>query len=290
MNRTSHSSPHGSAPHHRRFHACRTSVMRLLFAVFLGMLLLLSQMLLMLTLSRMPGAPQGFDKLLPQMAKPKLQLGTMGFTYICTLLGSLVLFPRLWHRSFSLGLSWNADAAKKYALRLIPTAIVLSLGVQALQSLIAPSKSAPIEDFFTTQSDVWLMTFFGTLLAPLTEEIFFRGFLLPAIAIAFDWITLKREPAAYQTWASTDTVSTQALVFSGLVGSACFAVIHAAQIGYAWRSVAVLMVVSWVLTVVRVRLKSVAASTLLHATYNFTIFAVLFIQTGGYRHLDKIKA
>jgi uncharacterized protein len=40
-----------------------------------------------------------------------------------------------------------------------------------------------------------------------------------------------------------------------------------------------------------VRLKftrSLAASTLVHACYNFIIFSLALIGTGGFRHLDKM--
>ena len=39
----------------------------------------------------------------------------------------------------------------------------------------------------------------------------------------------------------------------------------------------------------RVWTQSLAASTLIHATYNGTIFTILFFVTSGFRHLDKIK-
>jgi hypothetical protein len=32
----------------------------------------------------------------------------------------------------------------------------------------------------------------------------------------------------------------------------------------------------------------VAASTIVHATYNFFDFLLLFVATGGYRHLDRL--
>ena len=47
-------------------------------------------------------------------------------------------------------------------------------------------------------------------------------------------------------------------------------------------------VLSLVLCFVRLRLRSVMASTLIHASYNATIFLTAFVATGGYRHLDKI--
>jgi hypothetical protein len=39
---------------------------------------------------------------------------------------------------------------------------------------------------------------------------------------------------------------------------------------------------------VRIRTNSVAASTLMHAAYNLTVFVVMFIGTSGYRHMDKL--
>ncbi len=42
-------------------------------------------------------------------------------------------------------------------------------------------------------------------------------------------------------------------------------------------------------TAVRIRLRSVLASTLVHASYNFAVFFTAFIATGGYRHLDKFS-
>ena len=54
-------------------------------------------------------------------------------------------------------------------------------------------------------------------------------------------------------------------------------------------ALAVLFGVSLVLCGVRLWTHSLAASTLIHATYNGTIFTILFFGTGGFRHLDKIS-
>ena len=51
---------------------------------------------------------------------------------------------------------------------------------------------------------------------------------------------------------------------------------------------AVLFTVSLVLTWVRIRTQSVACSTLVHASYNSLVFLLALIQTGGYRHLEKL--
>jgi hypothetical protein len=34
--------------------------------------------------------------------------------------------------------------------------------------------------------------------------------------------------------------------------------------------------------------RSLAASTLVHSVYNSLLFAVMLVETGGFRHLDKL--
>jgi hypothetical protein len=131
------------------------------------------------------------------------------------------------------------------------------------------------------------MTGFGVLLAPVTEEIAFRGFLLPALAIAYDWLALDRTPAGLQKWQSSSMHSRAALIFASIFSSIPFALMHAGQLQHAWGALGILYAVSLVLSFVRIRANSVAASTMMHATYNLTVFIVLFIGTDGYRHMEK---
>jgi membrane protease YdiL (CAAX protease family) len=48
------------------------------------------------------------------------------------------------------------------------------------------------------------------------------------------------------------------------------------------------MSVSLVLCGVRLFTRSLASSTLVHACYNFLIFSIMLVGTGGFRHLDKM--
>ena len=212
----------------------------------------------------------------------------MAVTYITTLVVSWFFFPLLWHRSFPEGIQWNFAAARRNALKLIGLGLVTGWTVQAISSLIPMPKSIPMDSFFHTPSDVWLVTAFGTLLAPVFEEICFRGFLLPAFSIAYDWLSLPRTPIAQQRWQTTTNLSTAGLLFSAIVSSLLFALLHAEQLAHAWGALIVLFVVSLVLTLVRIRTQSVACSALVHACYNLSVFIALFIVTGGYRHLDRI--
>jgi membrane protease YdiL (CAAX protease family) len=172
---------------------------------------------------------------------------------------------------------------------------VLSLAVQFLSNYLPIPKTLPIDDFFRTSADVWLVALFGTFLAPVFEELAFRGFLLPSLASAYDWLRGNKRDTKDdlivapvvnnndQRW------SAAALVVSCALTSIAFALVHADQLAHAWAPLAVLFGVSLVLCVVRLWTQSLAASTLIHATYNATIFTILFFVTGGFRHLDKIK-
>ena len=219
---------------------------------------------------------------------PKLLVGSEALSYVATLALSWFIFPLLWKRPFAAGIQANPDAARRNAIRLIPIGLVLSFAVQAISSLMTMPKNIPMDDFFRTPSDIWLITAFGTLLAPLFEEILFRGFLLPAFAIAYDWLSLPRTPAAYDQWHSNNNITTPAFVFSAVLTSILFAALHGQQTAFAWPVLMLLFCVSLVLCFVRLRLRSVMASTLIHVSYNATIFLTAFIATGGYRHLDKL--
>jgi hypothetical protein len=275
MDNTPNSAP-GEAPH-RIPHFGHA----LLFLAIAGLLLLLTQLVLLGVAHPIPATAHA-------NIPPKLLVGSEAFTYLVTLTISWFLFPLLWKRSFPDGIHANPDAARRNAIKLIPIGLALSFTVQAISSLATMPKNIPMDDFFRTRSDIWIITIFGTLLAPLFEEVLFRGFLLPAFAIAYDWLSLPRTPAARDLWNSTNKITLPALIFSAIVTSIFFTALHGQQVAYAWPVLILLFCVSLVLTYVRLRLRSVLASTLVHVSYNFTIFLTAFIATDGYRHLDKM--
>ena len=220
--------------------------------------------------------------------RPKLILASETFAYLATLSLCFVIFPPLWQRSFLMGLQWNSPAALRNLPRLVPLGLLLSLITQGLSQLIAIPKQLPMDDFFRTPAELWLISLFGTLLAPLFEEVLFRGFLLPAFAIAYDWLCLPRTDEARRSWQSSNALSRPAMIFAAVSTSVLFALLHGEQTAFTWPILALLFCVSLVLTTVRLRLRSVAASVLVHASYNLTVFLAAFLVTGGYRHLDRL--
>ncbi len=141
----------------------------------------------------------------------------------------------------------------------------LSLGLQALARFLPIPRELPIDSFFKTPAEAWALSILSVTLAPLMEELFFRGFLYPVLA--------RRLGLA-------------AAVFVTALG---FALLHGAQLMFAWGPVLVIFLVGIVLTMVRARTNSVAAGVLIHMAYNGTIAVAMFAATDGFRHLEKLN-
>lgn len=184
--------------------------------------------------------------------------------YIFTI-GFMVLYIWLRYRASFLGaIRWNMAGARAIAGGLLG-GVALALISGLLERLLHRwiPKSLPFEEFFRTPASAYALAVFGILVAPLVEEIFFRGFLYPALA--------------RPTGAGLAVVITSSL----------FALVHASQLGYAWAPLLVLFVVGSALTMVRAISKSVALCVIIHMTYNFTLFAITFFQTQGFRHMER---
>jgi membrane protease YdiL (CAAX protease family) len=141
--------------------------------------------------------------------------------------------------------------------------IALEFCLLPLAYLLPMPKNVPIDEFFRTARDAYILSLFGILFAPLFEEIFFRGFLYPVLARRF---------GIYPS-----------IFFTALA----FGAIHASQLKYSWGPVLVIFLVGVALTTVRALKKSVAATVLMHMAYNATIFLVTYIATDRFRHMER---
>jgi uncharacterized protein len=142
---------------------------------------------------------------------------------------------------------------------------VLSLALQLLSRFLPMPKGLPIDTFFRTPAEAWVLTIFSITLAPLMEELFFRGFLYPVLVRGIG------KPIAIVLTAFT------------------FALLHGGQLMFAWGPVLVIFLVGMVLTMVRAYKNSVGAGLLIHVAYNGTISVLMFAATDGFRHLDKLN-
>lgn len=221
-----------------------------------------------------------------------LLVSMLAIIYGMTVGLSSVIMPYFWECSLSEGVSWCAKAAKKRLPALVGLGVGVSLTVELLSNYLPIPKGLPIDDFFKTPTSVWTVAFFGVLIAPFFEELAFRGLLLPALANAWDWLAAR---FAGQAQPSLDAGgqpqwSIPAMVFASLITSVGFATIHSEQLAHSWAPLAVLYCVSLLLCTVRFWTRSLAASSVVHAAYNFTLFATIYFATGGFHHLDKIQS
>ena len=218
------------------------------------------------------------------------QLATQFLVYLVALAGAIPFFSMAWGRNFFRGIHWNGGTAFRLRGRLVVTAFAGNLLAVVGNFLLPFPQHAPIDKMFQNQTQAWFMFGFGVTVAPFFEEMIFRGFLLPAVATTWDWCRermthvapLALDEAGNPIW------SRAAMIFASLTVSLPFAMMHAGQVGRAWGPLLVLYCVSLLLCTVRLVTRSLAASTVVHATYNFALFAVMFMETGGFRHLDKL--
>lgn len=221
----------------------------------------------------------------------RLQLFANVMTYVIALGIAYFAMPVFWNRPFLVGLQWNA-ANVRWWLGLV--GLVAGFAAQGVTVFIPHPKELPIEEIFHNPALIWFMVVFGVVVGPLFEEVMFRGFLLPAIAIAVDWVRIPRGADDLSSlenliaWRSSNNYSHVALTVSSIITSTLFTLIHGPQLGFTVPALALLMCVSIGLCCVRIKTGSVAASALVHGCYNLSIFLTLFVSTGGFRHLDKM--
>jgi len=287
-------------------------------------------------------------------------LGTDAVLYLVTLALSYPIFPLLWKKSFFSGIQWRAATVPKLGWRL--PAIALGCFVLAVidEKFLPGPEHAPIEEFFRAPGAAWLMFAFGVTFAPFFEEMGFRGFLLPALTTAFDWIAEKTNGSCviageksrsqwpqrgvtlatsvfacpiviiftfvhyggriplgiafldflfaafmlsvvlYAAFVPSANLapridsdghprwSIPAMVIASIPTSLLFAVVHAEQQGHSLGPFLQVITVSLILCAVRLVTRSLAASTVVHACYNFLLFFTMLVGTGGFRHFENM--
>jgi membrane protease YdiL (CAAX protease family) len=193
----------------------------------------------------------------------KVFLAAQFMAYLVVLFFMYQLVAHHYHQAFAESVRWIVPAGSRWLI-FVFAGVVLSVGVGLLGKVLPSPPVLPIDRFFQDRTTAWLMMVFGVSLAPLMEELFYRGFLYPVLA--------RRLGVAIAT----------------VITAAAFALMHSSQLGNAWAPLLILFVVGLVLTIVRIVTRSVVPSFLIHVGYNATIFAVLYMSTDGFRHLEKL--
>ena len=158
----------------------------------------------------------------------------------------------------AIGWKWPRTVWKWIAL-----GVVLLLVLSMFENLLPMPNDTPFQRLFDRPLDAYLLGLVSITLAPLIEELFFRGLLYPVLA--------KKTGMAW-----------------GVVLSALpFALLHLPQYGDAWAAGLVIFIVGLVLGVVRAKTRSVASSFLVHAGYNGTLLLIALALTHGFTSTPK---
>jgi len=248
------------------------------------------------------------------MLYPLVTVVGQGLAYLLILAFMVSIVKRVPSRDFWQAIRWNWPT--NWATYLMAGA-ALSLGLQGLAHFLPIPKELPMDRFFRTPGEAWALSLFGITFAPVLEELLFRGFLYPVlvrrfgVAIAMlaaaagfslvhaaklDWtrgvllvIFMVGLGFAVRGFLSPALARWFGVAIAVLATTAGFSLIHAAQLGWAWGPVLVIFVVGLALTITRAVTKSVAAALIIHMAYNGTISILLFVGTGGFRHLEKLN-
>jgi membrane protease YdiL (CAAX protease family) len=212
----------------------------------------------------------------------RLSLPVQGLSYTLVAVVIIPIFSLIWREPFSEGVHWNASVARRRFLLLALLGLAAGFGIGTFGNFLPMPKDPPImQDMMKSALGAWMMLIFGITAAPLLEELAFRGFLLPGLINSFRWL------------ARIGSISESAVKWIGIpisifITSAGFALMHSPQVSHAWGPLLLIGMVSVVLCITRLFLNSVAAGVVVHAAYNFTLFAGMLAQTGGFRHLDRM--
>jgi len=147
------------------------------------------------------------------------------------------------------------------ALQCLAGGAVLAVVVSFAGGFLNSKETLPIEELLKARVSILLFGILGVLVAPLVEETIFRGFLYPVIA---------RRLGIAAGIAITGTL---------------FGLMHAAQLWGGWGQIALLILVGVVLTWVRARTGTVAASYFVHLGYNGLqlVGYLIYVVSGAHR-------
>jgi len=166
-------------------------------------------------------------------------------------------WPSIGWREMRPGLGKIRDSFLHY----LAVGAMLAVVVTFVGGFLNSKKTLPIEELLKARVSIVLFGVLGVLVAPLVEETIFRGFLYPVIA---------RRLGVAAGIAITGTL---------------FGLMHAAQLGGAWGQIALLILVGVVLTWVRARTGTVAASYFVHLGYNGLqlVGYLIYVISGSHR-------
>jgi uncharacterized protein len=156
-------------------------------------------------------------------------------------------------RPFWESLAWNKERLP--VLGIVLAGIAAMIAVTGLAVLIhIPNTRNAIVDMLKDRTSIVLMVIFGVTLAPLAEELVFRGFLQPLLVRSFGAV-------------------------AGIFAAALpFGLLHFQEYGNSWKHVLLISLAGAAFGWMRHATNSTKAAALMHAAYNAANFAAFLAQ------------
>ena len=184
-----------------------------------------------------------------------------------TLIGYALLFGALtvilrvqYHRPFWRSLGWNSTRIP--FLWNVVAGLASALAVGFVGHWIAtPPTSGPIMEMMKgPEASLVVVTLFGTVVAPMCEELAFRGFLQPLLVRSFG------------------------AVAGILMAAAPFGMLHYWEYGDSWRSAVQIGLAGATFGWMRQATGSTRAAAIMHASFNALSFVSMFMQGRNLPH------
>jgi membrane protease YdiL (CAAX protease family) len=110
---------------------------------------------------------------------PLVIVPAMTLAYTAMLIAMYGVVKRRYQRPFCLTVGWRWPG--DWWLGYVFAGGLLAMGLGLLSRLLPIPKSLPMDRFFQDRQGAYLMMIFGVAVAPLAEEMLFRGFLYPVL-------------------------------------------------------------------------------------------------------------
>jgi membrane protease YdiL (CAAX protease family) len=177
------------------------------------------------------------------------------------IVGFIAFLVRVVHRrSFIQTIHWYRNHQFRTGF-LISLGATLAISVLIVSARFPAGEPPPIERLLSSRTAMWTFALFGIGVAPLFEEIIFRGFLFKVLQ---------------ELRGSNTAVLTTAILF---------ALLHLPQLWGSWAGVVLIFVVGYVLSYVRHRSNSLIPPFIIHTSYNGMLFSIFLLssllQTGA---------
>jgi len=178
----------------------------------------------------------------------------LGYVFLFCML--LLIFKLEYGKPFWASLGWRTTRLPW--MWMVIAGIAAAYVVAMVQGLFAmPGGSNPLMDLLKEKTSLILMAIFGIAVAPLCEELAFRGFLQPLV------------------------VRSLGVIPGILVAAIPFGLLHFQEYGRSWRHVVLISLAGALFGWMRHATGSTMASTVMHAAFNSMGFFALFAQRQG---------